>query len=183
MRYLFYLAIMRKHNGMRPQDVAILLKMVSGGNNTAWKVTELADSLHLSQSEISESLHRSHLAGLLDAKKKLVLRQGLMEFLEHGIQYVFPQQAGTLVRGMPTAHSHPFMQLHITGTEHFVWPSPGGSVRGQLVEPLFKHAVTAAGQDVNFYKLLALTDVMRVGKNREKKIATAELKKILLHES
>jgi len=30
-----------------------------------------------------------------------------MEFLEHGVRYVFPAEPGSLTRGVPTAHAHP----------------------------------------------------------------------------
>jgi len=46
--------------------------------------------MSLSASEISESLNRSQIVGLIDGKKKKVSRQSMMEFLEHGLRYVFP---------------------------------------------------------------------------------------------
>ena len=144
---------------------------------------DLVKSLHLSQSEISESLNRSSLAGLIDAGKKNVRRLSLMEFLEHGIHYVFPQQPGALVIGIPTAHSHPFIKKKIVSSEYYVWPFIDGKVRGQTIEPLAKSAVKAVKEDAALYKLLALVDVIRVGKTRERKIALEELKKMILHES
>lgn len=172
---------MRKHNGMRPQDIVILLKITTFPKNDGWKVMDLVKSLYLSQSEISESLNRSSLAGLIDVTKRKVMRLSLMEFLEYGIHYVFPQHPGALVRGMPTAHSHPYMKTKIISSEYYVWPDANdGEVRGQAIEPLAKSVVKAAREDDVLYKLLALTDVIRVGKTREVKIALAELKKMIL---
>jgi hypothetical protein len=173
---------MRKHNGMRPQDIVILLKIITFPDNAGWKIMDLVSSLHLSQSEISESLNRSSLAGLIDFGKRKVMRLSLMEFLEHGIHYVFPQHPGALVRGIPTAHSHPDMKKKIVSSEDYVWPDTDGKVRGQAIEPLAKSVVKAVRQDGQLYKLLALVDVIRVGKTREIKIALAELKKMILHE-
>ncbi len=173
---------MRKHNGMRPQDIVILLKIITFTKNPSWKVMDLVSSLYLSQSEISESLHRSSLAGLTDITKKKVMRLSLMDFLEHGIQYVFPQHPGALVRGIPTAHSHPVIKKKIVSSENFVWADADGDTRGQSVEPLSKSVIKAVKKDEELYKLLALVDVIRVGKTRELKIALAELKKLILNE-
>ena len=90
---------------MRPQDIVVLLKIIHY-TNTPWQYRDIAASLSLSVSEISESLHRSYIAGLVDESKRRVFRQSLMEFIEHGLHYVFPQQPGTMVTGVPTAHSH-----------------------------------------------------------------------------
>ena len=171
---------MRTHNGMRPQDIVILLKIVTFPPDKAWRVMDIVASVHLSQSEISESLNRSQLAGLLDASKKKVRRLSLMEFLEHGLHYVFPQHPGALVRGIPTAHSHPFMKKKIISEDDYVWPDEAGQVRGQAIEPLAKTVTKAVKEDETLYKLLALTDVIRVGKTRELKIALQELKLMIL---
>ena len=65
---------MRKHNGMRPQDVAILLKIVSKDSEN-WQLAEIANSLRISISETSESLNRSRIAGLIDYNKKKIKAQ------------------------------------------------------------------------------------------------------------
>jgi hypothetical protein len=173
---------MRKHNGMRPQDIVILLKITTFPKNKGWKMMDLVLSLHVSQSEISESLNRSSLAGLIDVTKKKVMQLSLMEFLEYGIHYVFPQHPGALARGIPTAHSHPYMKKKIISSEDYVWADADGKIRGQVIEPLLKSVVMAVKEDEQLYKLLAMVDVLRVGKTREVKIALAELKKILLNE-
>jgi hypothetical protein len=172
---------MRKHNGMRPQDVAVLLKIIAAGNGS-WQNKDLSAALSLSASEISESLNRSQIAGLIDGKKKKVSRQFLMEFLEHGLRYVFPAEPGSLTRGIPTAHAHPFMSNLFPSDEPYVWPESVGKVRGVAIEPLYEGATKAIRSDEDLYKLLALVDVIRVGKVRERKVAIEELKKTILHE-
>jgi hypothetical protein len=173
---------MRKHNGMRPQDVAILLKIIAL-NNSNWQLVGLSNSLFISVSEISESLNRSQIAGLVDASKKKVNRQSLLEFLEHGVKYVFPQQPGAMVRGLPTAHSHPYIKEHFASDLNYVWPDPRGELIGQLIEPFYPKQVEAVKVDYKFYKLLVLVDVIRVGRVREIKFANNELKKIIADES
>jgi len=172
---------MRKHNGMRPQDIAILLKIIAL-NKRSWQLLELSASLQISISEISESLNRSRLASLIDYKKKEVKRQNLMEFLEHGVRYVFPQHPGTMTRGIPTAHSHPFMKQSFISDLDYVWPYDKGNVIGLVIEPFYKKQVEAVFEDEIYYKLLSLVDVIRVGKVREVVYAVNELKKDILLE-
>lgn len=171
-----YICDMRKHNGMRPQDIAILVKIISF-RDEAWQLSTLSSSLFISISEVSESLNRSRLAKLIDYEKKKINRQNLIEFLEHGIKYVFPQQPGSMVRGIPTAHSHPFLKNYFISEMNFVWPDPKGEIMGLLIEPLYPKQIHAAKSDDEFYKLMSLIDVIRVGKIRETKFAITELKK------
>lgn len=180
MRNLLYICPMRKHNGMRPQDVAILLKIVLMDSQN-WQLVGLANLLKISISEISESLNRSRLAGLIDYNKKKINRQNLLEFLEHGVRYVFPQQPGSMVRGVPTAHSHPDMKKYFISEMNYVWPDNKGDAMGLMIEPFYKKQVEAVKEDQEFYKLLALVDVIRVGKVREIEYAADELKKNILH--
>ncbi len=173
---------MRKHNGMRPQDVAILLKIVAL-NQQDWQIQPLSNQLRISISEISESLNRSRLAGLIDFKKKRPNRSSLLEFLQHGLKYVFPQNPGSMSRGMATAHSHPFMKKHLDSETIYVWPDARGETLGQTIEPFYERQPEAAREDNTFYLLLALVDAIRVGRVRESKIAIDELKRLLLNES
>ena len=166
---------------MRPQDVAILLKIISIGQQN-WQLVGLANLLRISISEISESLNRSRLAGLIDYNKKKINRQNLLEFLEHGVRYVFPQQPGSMVRGIPTAHSHPDMKNFFISELNYVWPDNKGEAMGLTIEPFYKKQVEAVKEDKEYYRLLALVDVIRVGKVREIKYAVNELKKNILHE-
>jgi hypothetical protein len=172
---------MRKHNGMRPQDVAILLKIVSRDSEN-WQLAEIANSLRISLSETSESLNRSRIAGLIDYKKKKVNRQNLMEFLEHGVRYVFPQEPGTMVRGIPTAHSHISMKKNFISDIDYVWPDNKGKIVGLKIEPFYPKQVEAVNEDETYHMLLSLVDVIRVGKAREVKYAVKELRKNILHE-
>ena len=105
-----------------------------------------------------------------------------MEFLEHGLRYVFPVVPGPLTRGIPTAHAHPFMSKQFPSEEPYVWPAAEGKVRGVAIEPLYEGATKAIRTDEDLYKLLALADVIRVGTVRERKVAIEGLKKTILHE-
>ena len=163
---------------MRPQDIVILLKIILLGEES-WLLKDLSNSLHISYSEISESLDRSVYAGLLDHNKRRVNSTNLMDFIFHGLKYVFPTQPGTIARGIPTAHSHPFMQQYFPATNLYVWPSLNGTVMGQIIDPFYPNQVLAVEGDEELYILLALIDVLRVGKIREINIAKDEIKKCI----
>jgi hypothetical protein len=174
---------MKRHNGMRPLDIVVLLKIIAlqqPGRLIAWRKKDLADWLQISASEVSESLNRSEIAGLVDTSHQSVLRRSFLEFLLFGLRYVFPQQPGALVAGMPTAHSAPVLAQAIITTEIYVWPDDTGLVRGQAIEPLYRTVPQAARQDETLYDLLALTDVLRVGRTREIILAQTLLKERML---
>lgn len=88
-----------------------------------------------------------------------------------------------MVRGIPTAHSHPFMKNIFMSEIDYVWPDNKGETLGLTIEPFYPKQVEGAKEDPQYYKLLALVDVIRVGKVREVKNAIIELKKNILHES
>ncbi len=167
-------------SNMHPQDILILLKMISLGNHE-WYHHTLAKEIGISQSEVSHSLTRSQIAGLVDSSRKKVRRLALLEFLLHGIRYVFPQQPGPIVRGIPTSHSAPPLQKYFGDSEAYVWPSTHGKVRGQAITPLYPSVIGAIEKDEKLYQLLALVDAMRVGKSREKELAKTALEAVLLN--
>lgn len=170
---------MKKHNGMRPLDVLVLLKIVAL-NGKDFYLKDLSQQLSISSSEITESVNRSVLAGLIAQDKKTVMRKALFEFLIHGLPYVFPQKPGALVAGIPTAHSALPLNKEFKSEEFYVWQDSKGEIRGQLVEPFHSGQINAAKQDAKLYELLALCDAIRIGKAREKKMAEEELRKRLL---
>lgn len=113
---------MKSQVSLSPQDIVVLLKIASL-NGQDWFQKSLADSLALSQSEISKSLSRSNFAGLLGGSGKEVHKQALLEFLQFGIRYVFPVRPGPLMRGIPTSHSASPLNQIIISNEAYVWPS------------------------------------------------------------
>jgi len=164
---------------MKPQDVLLLLKIISD-NNPSWNQQPMANAVGLSQSEVSESVGRSQYAGLLDSSGKQVMRNALMEFLQFGIQYVFPQKPGAIVRGVATAHSAVPLANIIVSEQKYVWPSGIGQERGQAIVPLYPSVPVAVQSDEMLYQLLALVDAIRVGRARERGIAIKELKNRIL---
>ncbi len=172
---------MKAHKGMRPQDIAILLYLTDLAS-TDWKIGDVAKALQISQSEVSEALHRCQIAKLLDKKHKKVFRVGLLEFVLHGLKYVFPVVPGAVTRGVPTAHAAPPLNEQIVqGAESFVWPHAEGTYRGQEVLPLYPTIPAVVADKPGFYALLALCDAIRIGRAREVNLAREELTQRILY--
>lgn len=166
---------MKSHNGMRPQDIVILLKMLTI-KEKEWQYRDISAQLYISISEVSESLARSEVAHLVDHTRRQVHRQNLMEFIAHGLPFVFPAQPGTMVTGIYTAHSHPWFQQYFVSEMNYAWSYDEGTVRGLAIAPLYKTVPSACLVDSKLYLLLAAVDVLRVGRVREIKKALAVLK-------
>ena len=167
---------------MRPQDIVVLLKIIATDNNQ-WRNLDIAYSLKISPSEVSEVLNRCKIAKLINKEKREVHLNALTEFLVYGLKYVFPAEPGAIAKGIPTAHSaSPIKEKIISSTESYVWPNSKGNLRGQSIDPLYKTIPEAALEDQKFYELIALVDTIRIGKAREVKMAIDELKKRIRHE-
>lgn len=165
---------------MQGQDIALLLKLAIQ-DEPRLQSKDLAESLSISPSEVSKALKRCADAGLLyiaDSEKR-VNRSGLMEFLSHGLKYVFPPARGSMVRGVPTAVSAEPLKSHFLEDREppAVWPYGEGKVRGISLAPLYKGAPKAALRDPKFYTVLALCDAIRSGRTRERNLAVELLKK------
>ena len=159
-------------------DILVLLKMVANRDVEVPSKT-LADQLSLQPSEITRSLQRTRTAGLsyvLDRKPR-VNRAALLEFLAHGLRFVFPAQKGSITRGIPTGFAAEPLKSHFidTTTEAPVWPYAHGQMRGPSIKPLHRQAPKAALEDEKLYELLALVDGVRGDKIRERAIAGEEL--------
>lgn len=157
---------------LKPQDIVVLLK-VHLLNNQLWTYEALALSLGMSASEIHAALKRCTASGFYTASSKQIRPQAVLEFLIHGLKYVFPAHPGSLGRGILTAHSaEPLKSLLSASPEStYVWPDPAGVVKGQIITPLYKSVPTAVKNDDSLYQLLSLIDAIRLGRVREQNLA------------
>lgn len=168
---------MQKHNGMRPQDIVVLLKILTY-DKQYWTQTELSKSLLISVSEISGALERNRIAGLINQSKRKVNTLALKDFLVSGLKYVFPAQLGASTRGILTANSASPIKEYITmGRDNYVWPYYKGTKRGLSLNPLYESIPKFIENDPELYEYLVIADTFRIGKVREIDIAIKELDK------
>src|SRR3989338_555975 len=170
---------MRSLNGIKPQDILILLKILLWEDRPKWKSIDLAQELGLSPFEISVGLNRCLSSHFLDASKRKLMKSAFLEFILHGLKYVYPVQPGPVCRGIPTSHSAPPLAKKIVSNkdDQYVWPDSEGTMRGEAIEPIYKTAPLAAKNDPQMYELHALVDAIRMGRAREQAVASNELKK------
>ena len=174
---------MNKHNGMRPQDIVILLKMITLGDGKKCSIVEMSDFLNISIGEISKAMERNVVAGLVSSDKARVNKLALREFLIYGLKYVFPPHPGNSTRGIATAHSAPPVNRHITDNgENYVWKYYKGTRRGNSIVPLYDKIPKIVENQPELYEFLTIVDCLRIGKKREVQIAIQELdKKLNIH--
>jgi len=160
---------------IKKHDIVVLLKVLCKGA-AGWKYESLQQELGLSKSAIFRSLNRC--AGARFISKKPFTQfyaKNVLEFLIHGIQYVFAAEPGKVTRGIATAHTAPPLNaLILSEKDVYVWPYAKGKQRGQAIEPLLEH-LAAIESDTALYQLLTLIDAIRVGKTREKQLAASLL--------
>lgn len=165
-----------KHGGMKPQDIVILLKIITYKGED-WTNAKLANDLKISASEISGALERCRVAKLIDNVKKNVNVLAMEDFLIYGFKYVYPSQPGAIVRGVATSFSaEPIKSKISQSVDLFVWPYKYGTDKGQSIEPLYRTVPEVCMEDSALYELLVIIDTLRMGRTREVEIAIEELK-------
>jgi hypothetical protein len=163
---------------LKPQDIVVVLKLAAEA--PSWTFDSLARELGLSASAIHRSLQRAEAANLYDGRRRKIKAAQLLEFLSHGLQYVYPAEWRGEARGRPTAWGAPPLSGQLVSSSHPpVWPDANGKVRGLALKPLHPSVPEAARQDERLWELLALVDAIRIGNARERSLAVRELKKRL----
>ena len=134
-------------------------------------------------SEAHRALARAARVGLYLPDRRQVSPPHLIEFLLHGLQYLFPAQRTAPTRGVPTGWAAPVLDGEIVFADGDVpvWPHPEGTVRGVGLLPLHPNVPTVAPSQPDFYALLALTDAVREGRSRERRLAADELDRRIRH--
>ena len=80
------------------------------------------------------------------------------------------------MRGLPTAYAAPVARAEFAVSGDVpVWACARGDVVGRSVEPLYRTAPEAAKEDEKLYAWLALFDMLRGGRARERKFAEQKL--------
>lgn len=160
---------------LKPQDLMVLLK-VAAHPPQRWTYAALGDALAMSASETHASVKRAVASGLAVAPARgewSPVKPSLLEFILHGLRYVWPATPGPIKRGVPTAFGiEPLAsQLTVAPGEAPVWAHPMGTIKGPAISPLYRTAPQAALNDPGLHRLLALVDALRIGRVRERKLA------------
>lgn len=165
----------RKQWTLKPQDLAMALKLSLLRDNKM-SYAALAKAMRLSPYEAHAAVQRLGAARLVvsGADGNELARSALLEFLVHGARYAFPPVTGEPTIGVPTAHGAAPLDKHFASGGELppVWPHPQGPARGNLLLPLYPRLPEAAVADSELYELLALFDALRIGRARERKMAT-----------
>jgi hypothetical protein len=164
---------------MKGQDLVVLAKLFDSRARSLGFL-ELGRALALSASETHAAVRRLRDCGLVDAARAPI-RRNVMEFLFSGLRYVFPfRPSGGSVRGLPTAWGAPVAQgvFAVDGPVP-VWAVPDGDAVGPAYAPLYPTAPRAARADRALYDRLALFDLARGGRLRERAWARERLEAAL----
>jgi DNA-binding Lrp family transcriptional regulator len=167
---------MRNLIGLKPQDVLLMMKLLSEPNLSQMG---LARKLQLSQAEVSHGLKRLKGSHLLNIEGK-VIKEAALELLVHAVKYFYPAQIGAPSLGVPTAHANPaFKYVKNNEGESYVWPFAEGKVKGISLIPIYPSFPYACSEDKVLYKMASLVEMIRAGRARERKIAEDELHKLI----
>ena len=131
----------------------------------------LAADLRISPASLTRSLNRLDFARLIRRGDFSVIKPNAEEYFVHAIRYVFPVRLGSLVRGVPTAHSAPPLSDEIAAQENFVWPAEFGKTSGLEVVPLHNSVPALCVAYPEFHPVFAVLDAIRVGRVRERGLA------------
>lgn len=168
---------------LKPQDLLVLLKAAAHPGKTL-TYAELSEALSMSTSEAHASVNRAIVCGLARAKENgqwAIHRPALLEFLLHGVRYVWPAIPGPTTRGIGTSYSTEPLASHIHASPNdaLVWALPSGNLLGPSISPIYPTAPQAAQIDPMLHKLLALVDALRTGRARERMLAADFLRSAL----
>jgi hypothetical protein len=160
---------------LKPQDLLVLLK-VAAHPPQRWTYAALGAALSMSASETHASVQRAVASGLAVAPARgqwSPIRANLLEFVLHGVRYVWPAIPGPVKRGVPTAFGAEPLASQLTAApgEAPVWAHPKGTSKGPTLSPLYRTAPQAALADPALHRLLALLDALRTGRARERALA------------
>lgn len=166
---------------LKPQDILVVMKLLADDEKVL-PYAQIALDLGMSVSEAHASVRRLQDGELVTSGERRINRRALYDFIVHGLRHVFPVRERGPARGIPTAWAAPVFEGKISGSSESkpVWPHATGTVLGPSVVPLYKSVPGAAVKNPRLYELLALVDAIRIGRARERRMATNELKKRIL---
>lgn len=163
---------------LKPIDITVLAYVVSADVGSDWTQSELAQDLGVSQSNIHRALKQLEVSELLVRREPR--RSAFRDLIVYAVRHVYPASMGAPARGVPTAHSAPALAERFRSDLVLVWPHDGAAAYGTSLEPMHDCVPAVALRVPAFHNMMALIDVMRVGRARERDAALGLLDKVLL---
>lgn len=181
---------------LKPQDIVVAIDLACSGESPGWayvrenplSARSVAKRLQMALGAVSESQKRLRALGLAsyNVQSQVAVTRAnkstMLEFFVYGVKhYSHPEVVG-VGRGMATSWTAPpvvEMSDMVLPETPLVWPDPSGNTRGEQITPIHKSAVPLAKINRQAYMILALLDVMRLGKFREQDVAKKLLTELL----
>jgi hypothetical protein len=160
------------------EDIAVVLALAE--QDRRWGPALQRLRALIPPDRLDDALRRLTAARLCHPRLEIVVLPALARVLQ-GVPFLFPARLGELTRGVPTAWCEPSAQaelhLFIGSTEQrVVWPDVDGEGEGRALTPLAPWVPSLARQDPGFSRRMALLEILRVGRARERSWATARLR-------
>ena len=164
---------------LKGQDILVLAVLI--GTEETLPYLEIAEKAQISVSEAHAAVKRLQASSLLNTDRRII-RHNAEEFLVHGLRYTFPlRTVSAWSVGMPTAYAAPVAEDAFAIVGHCpVWCGSEGTVSGVGIEPIYVSAPRAARRDQGLYDRLALIDMLRGGRVRERRYAEEKIKGMLV---
>lgn len=168
---------------LKPQDIFVAAQLsLTEDKQPSHAVLALA--LHLSPSTVYESLKRLRQAKLTSPSESgaKVARGKFLEFLIHAVPTLYFPRKIEVVRGMPTAMWAPQFRDKLAPAKDIasVWPYTKGKELGEGLIPIYPTVPLACSQNMELYQFMGAIEVLRIGKTREKDVATTYLQGLLV---
>lgn len=153
-------SIMRLNRQIKPQDVVILGKLISG---PVWSTQkEIGESLKLSQAEVSHAIQTLGHIGLINLTTKKINKLAVTEFLTHALKYLYPVQKSGVGRGVLIGpSSSTFKEKVQTDEFNYIWPDPNGGSKGIIVIPLIPELASSALKNEQLFMFLNVVEIFR----------------------
>ena len=177
---LTYSQIANIIRGMIKGQDMLMLAVLMGEGASRLPYSELGRIACLSVSEAHAAVKRLQDSMLINSSRNL-LKRNVEEFLFHGFRYAFPMRPlGKNIKGMPTSYAAPVALGEFASAGPVpVWNGSEGIVDGRAFEPIYPSASKAAANDRSLYDRLALMDMLRGGRIRERRFSESKLKEAL----
>lgn len=167
---------------LKPQDILVLIRLlIARKRQEAVTYPQLSLWTGLSASETHAAVRRGMACGLLTGIQAngagafpwSPAPAACLEFLLHGLKYVFPLEIGAVQRGIPTGTSAPGMNegtQSVLEGDTWVWPHAEGTEKGIGITPLYRTVPQVVRSDEMLHQALAALDLLRCASHRPRRL-------------